>query len=371
MTEELKIWAVEGAGKVTPVEQASHTETENLFEDMLVKNPGMLMPGLELVGRQTPTDGGPLDLLGVDTDGQLVVFELKRGELARDAVTQIIDYTSGLEAMGDDELTAHIAQRSGQHGIDEIEDFGDWYVQRFREQPLSSLKPIKMMLVGLGADARATRMVDFLADRGVHISLLTFHGYKHDGKTLLARQVRAEPEGTEAARGYRSREERCRAVNEFAKDQGVDEIFSEAVKEFLKVTPPCTQYIRKDGYTFYAEQPLRLPEHEKRFSTPLSLRITRDGKIRATFFPISVHLCKAEFQKAERSSLFKQERPPNAPRTNDVSEQWYCILDRSGWDTHKAKLLKLASDVSTAWNEAVQSVGPPAAQSADMAVDMD
>ena len=45
-----------------------------------------------------------------------------------------------------------------------------------------------MMLVGLGTDARADRMVSFLAKRDVDIALLIFHGYKHAGETLLARQ---------------------------------------------------------------------------------------------------------------------------------------------------------------------------------------
>ena len=163
MTEELKVWAVEGGGEVAPVERASHAETENLLENTLVRNPDMLIPGLELVGRQTPTDGGPLDLLGVDPDGRLVVFELKRGDLTRDAVTQIIDYASSLENMSDDQLAAHIDRHSGRDGIDEIEDFEGWYDQRFEERRLS---PIKMILVGLGADDRATRMVNFLATRG-------------------------------------------------------------------------------------------------------------------------------------------------------------------------------------------------------------
>ena len=36
-------------------------ESERLLEDTLVNNPDMLTPGLTLVGRQTRTEGGPLD----------------------------------------------------------------------------------------------------------------------------------------------------------------------------------------------------------------------------------------------------------------------------------------------------------------------
>ena len=74
------------------------TDTERLLEGTLVNHPDMLDPGLTLVGRQTRTDDGWLDLLGVDEDGRLVVFELKRGTLSRDAVAQVIEYASFLDA---------------------------------------------------------------------------------------------------------------------------------------------------------------------------------------------------------------------------------------------------------------------------------
>lgn len=163
MTDELQIWALDGAGEATQVEPTNRAESELALEETLVNNPEMLMPDLELVGRQTPTDGGPLDLLGVDGYGQLAVFELKRGTLTREAVTQVVDYGSFLESMSDAELAEHIAVRSGNLGIEAIEDFEDWHRQRFPDQQLASLRPVRMALVGLGADERATRMVDFLS----------------------------------------------------------------------------------------------------------------------------------------------------------------------------------------------------------------
>ena len=77
----------------------SRQPSEDLLEETLASNPDMLMPGLTLVGRQTRTEGGPLDLLGVDRDGRLTLFELKRGSLNRDAVAQVMDYGSWLESL--------------------------------------------------------------------------------------------------------------------------------------------------------------------------------------------------------------------------------------------------------------------------------
>ena len=106
--EDLRIWTVDNDAnaKITPLDAAGQTDSELLLEDILTRNPDMLEEGLQLVGRQTGTAGGPLDLLGVDRDGRLVVFELKRGTLNRDAVAQVIDYVSDLDAMDLDSLLA-------------------------------------------------------------------------------------------------------------------------------------------------------------------------------------------------------------------------------------------------------------------------
>ena len=179
--EAIKIWAIEDASNVVPLEKAQQIESENLLEEMLVKNPDMLMRGLRLVGRQTPVAGGQLDLLGVDSAGKLVVFELKRGTLSRDAVAQIIDYASGLEFMSTEELASHISERSGTGGIEKINDLDE------QVGSLDNLKPIRLFLIGLGADDATSRMVEYLTKRSVDISLLTFHGFVHDGKTFLAK----------------------------------------------------------------------------------------------------------------------------------------------------------------------------------------
>jgi RecB family endonuclease NucS len=88
--EEIKLWKIvresNDKAKGVCVETISQTSTEPLLEEVLTTSPDLLMPNLHLIGRQADTSGGPLDLLGVDEDGRLVVFELKRGELMQDAV---------------------------------------------------------------------------------------------------------------------------------------------------------------------------------------------------------------------------------------------------------------------------------------------
>lgn len=191
MAEELRLWAMDGVGGAEPLHTVGGTDSERLLEDTLVNSPDMMDEGLRLIGRQVSTESGPLDLLGVDANGQLVVFELKRGRLQRDSVAQIIDYASYLDNLGDGELLDLLTRSSKSLGI---ESFGDWYAKEFESKDLSSLRPVQITLVGLGVDPTTDRMVRYLANGGMSISLLTFRGYHHNGQTLLARQVQVKVE---------------------------------------------------------------------------------------------------------------------------------------------------------------------------------
>ena len=351
MADEIKIWAIKGAAAAAPVPSAAQTETEKWLEDALVANPEMLAPGLMLVGRQTPTASGALDLLGVDQGGRLVVFELKKGTLTREAVAQVIDYCSYLESLADDDLAKLIEEQSGKWGIDKIANFQERYGELSGGESLDALRPARMVLVGLGVDDNASRMVSFLADWGIEISLLTFHGYQHDEETLLARQAPRTEQGTPRRTSLRpSRVERRRALEERADSLGIIDLWKDAVESFTQLGfysySPLT-----DGLTFYMFA-LKLPGEALTYYSSHSLRFDLDGKLRITFFPAAVHLCSEKFEQQKQHIPFEYEKPPNASTTQKVAAQWYCLLDSKGWETHKPALIALASDVCEAWKKA-------------------
>ena len=356
MADEIKMWAIDASsGEVVKVASTNRTDTEQLLEDTLAANPEMLMPGLSLVGRQVPTTGGPLDLLGIDSNGQLVLFELKRGTLTRDAVTQVIDYGSALESSSEDEIVSLILEH-GWLDIKTRDDFDEWHNQHSDEQQPPSLKPIQMVLVGLGIDDKASRMVDFLAKQGVQITLLTFYGYVHEGKTLLARQTRIEPGAVKPPTSATRKERRVARENaalERVRELGTDGLFNEITEGFDRLgshrRSPLT-----DGYTFYRDA-IRLPGVGK-FNSPYSIRFMGDGKIRITFSPMAVHLCEERFNELNNNQTinFLREKPHSYPPTPRVSVQWYCVLDEEKWREHKETLLDLGSAVYAAWNEGPQ-----------------
>lgn len=348
MANEIQIWAMDdSSSEAVQLSPKNQAETEKLLEETLVKQPNMLMPGLTLVGRQTPVAGGYLDLLGVGRDGRLIVFELKRGTLTRDAVTQVIDYASDLEARDFSDLSAHIAERSGKLGIDRIDNFEEWYSDRFEGQ---EWKPVRMALVGLGVDDNATRILKYLAERGVEIDLLTFHAYEHEAKTLLARQVELESvAGEQTPLHRRGAAEHRRQIEE--RIRGMEVSFWNDLLAGFRSIGPAKEHLRTNGFAF-GRPNITLPGNESSFSVYQSVRAVDAGTIRVTFLPIAVHLCKAQFEEADESIRFKKEPPSNAPSTNKIGQQWYCVLDEDGWKEHGDTLLSLASSIYKAWDEA-------------------
>jgi len=347
MNDELRMWEIDTSSNAAkPLESANRMETEQSLEELLVRNPEMLMPGLTLVGRQTPTDTGNLDLLGVDGEGRLVVFELKRERLTRDAVAQVIDYCSWLESLTETYLAEHIASHSGTSGVVKIDDFESWYDVR-RSKQLIELRPTRMVLVGLGVDTCAQRMVEFLARRGVDISLLTFHRYKHGDRVLLARRAEGSAEVGRAGSGRtQSEEERCSMLAEHAAELGIDNLWLDAVKALSITFVPKAN---KNGITFSLPG-ITVPDNANVRSTH-SVVLDPPDRVRVTFFPGAVDVCWDEFQKTKGTIPFECEEPLHAPPTKKVPKQWYCRLNQEEWKRNREALTALAKDLLDAWPE--------------------
>ena len=324
----------------------------------------MLMENLTLVGRQTPTEGGPLDLLGVDEYGRLVVFELKRGTLSRDAVAQVIDYASYLDAMDLTDLANHIAERSGAGGIEEIENFEDWYdSQPFEVESLDALLPPRLFLVGLGADATTERMVKFLADNsGMDVSLLTFHGFEYDGKTLLAKQVEVEGETVTSdspanrTRRRLTRAERQRQLDAKIREYGLQGLFDNSMGMFRE------NWDRSDErpVVFGMNVRLRYRRESGRLSWQRYARVgpAGNGIIEIVFFRESVALCVDKFRSAievERIPFRTYPRGREHQALEDLGLEIQFLLTQKDWESHKETLTALTKAVYAAWENSSQN----------------
>ena len=354
--EDIQIWALDDS-QAAQLETSNRMESEQLLEEILVKNPDLLMENLTLVGRQTPIGGGALDLLGVDGYGRLVVFELKRGTLSRDAVAQVIDYASYLDAMDLTDLANHISERSGTGGIENIENFEEWYnSQPFEVESLEALLPPRLFLVGLGTDNKTERMVKFLADNsGMDISLLTFHGFEYDGKTLLAKQVEVEGESTPTyspprttRRRYVSREERRRQLDARIKEQGVQHLFDNSIGMFRNNWRSAGERPVVFGYNINLRDRTESGKATQRRYARVGP--TGDGRMEIVFFPEAVVLCVDEFRPAVEQIPFQTwPRGQEEQALEDLGLEIQFLLALDDWEIHKETLTALTQAVYKAW----------------------
>jgi hypothetical protein len=302
---KVKLWSLnkDDQNQLYPVhlDEVRETETEKQLEDILVRNPDLLMPGLKLIGRQTTTDGGPLDLIGVDEDGNLIIFELKRGTLARDAIAQVIDYASFLDELDKETLFKHISDRSGYNEVEKI-DFENWYQEQFSGNMDALDNPPKMVLVGLGADDRTRRMVSFLSKNGVDISLITFHAFKKDEQIFLAKQVEVELQEKEATQKHtytkKSNEE---SLKRLAERIHATEILEKLTNIIRKEMGSAYEWPGKTGRSFaYVE---KTDEGRPTYRVYLSIYLSENhpNSVQLYFQPRAIDAAKEAFDKLKNN----------------------------------------------------------------------
>ncbi len=347
--DEIKIWRCETMGNsVEKLQPASQMDSEESLENLLEQNPEMLVPGLTLIGRQMTIDGiYDLDLLGLNRQDKLVVFELKRGVLTRQAVAQILDYCSWIDSRNEDQLLEFLSSGSA---IDEVDDFESWYKNlRNQELDYSVLRPTKMLLVGLGVDERAKRMVEYLAENEMDISLLTFHGFQDGESVLLARQVEVEIKRQDTSTGRINQMEMSRRLQRKIQEYGEEfEILWNEVRESLNSTDARAD-TRTTGITY------NYPRIEIDNSNPdnlgyqgsHSIRLEEDRRICVTFYPIAIHLCSDHFEK--QKTLFNQRGAVNAPGVGDIRNERFVVLDKDDWENHKEVLKELVELIQDKW----------------------
>lgn len=198
MTTEIKSWEIVD-GRLVPVESrlAEFGRREALdLESWLESDPSIIRPGLRIIGRQVPTRSGPLDLLAIDRTGNVVVIELKRDRLPREALAQAIDYAADIATWSLEKLGEVCAGYSG----DALEDV---LGQAFPDIDLEALTingAQRIVLVGFALESALERMIEWLSEAyGVAINAVVLKYVRTaNGAEILTRSAVISEEEEEA-----------------------------------------------------------------------------------------------------------------------------------------------------------------------------
>ncbi|MBI3194581.1 MAG: DUF91 domain-containing protein [Ignavibacteriae bacterium] len=204
MATEIKTWQIVD-GKLTAVTSSltdgKRKEKEDL-ERWIKTNPEILGEDITLIGEQVETKSGPLDFLGIDNKGNIVIVELKRDSLPREVLAQAIDYASDVADWDIDKLSEICQAFTGQ-------SLADYLSQKFPETGEEELvinQAQRLLLVGFSIEESLNRMLEWLSSKysiGINAIILN---YTKTGKgdELLSRTV-AIPEEVERAKTNRQR----------------------------------------------------------------------------------------------------------------------------------------------------------------------
>lgn len=222
MPQKIRLWAV--ADKTLEEVPSSNIGVEKRLHDWLENDIEMLDPNLLVIGSEVETSyGGKIDLLCIDSDGDLVVVELKQGKTPREVAAQALDYASWVKELTADEVEG-IARRYAK-----IDSLLEALRERFGSPPSTLNENHRSLIVAEAIDESSERIVRYLSELGVPINVATVQAFQDArGQETLAQVFLVEPEVARdrAQTSSRKRPYRTvREIDELAVDSGLDHLY--------------------------------------------------------------------------------------------------------------------------------------------------
>lgn len=226
MATEIGVWQIENKELKrldTNMVQAGRKETEDL-EKWIENNPIILGNNILIIGEQVRTKSGPLDFLGIDKSGNLIIVELKRDKLPREALTQAIDYASDVASWDLDKISEVCLKYSN-------ENLEDYLNENFEDGDLENLninETQRILLVGFSLDEALERMIEWLSTNfGISINALILKYIKTKGGEEFLARTMIIPEEIEKERSKRT-------INKILLDDTPGTYEPQELKEILK-----------------------------------------------------------------------------------------------------------------------------------------
>jgi hypothetical protein len=185
--------------------------SENELEEILQDNIKMLNSNWLVIGRQVPTAfNNYVDLLAIDSNGSLIIIELKKDKTPRNVVAQALDYASwvkGLDAGGISKIYSSYVEKykkaSGTEGFDEA--FNNAFKISLEEDDINSGHQI--VIVASSLDSSTERIVSYLAESEIPINIVFFKVLEDEGRRYISRAWFLDPQETESKATFRQDKE--------------------------------------------------------------------------------------------------------------------------------------------------------------------
>lgn len=155
---------------------------EEYIKSWIEENSDLLGVDITIIGKEVPTGYGRhakrIDLLALDTEGNLVVIELKKGKTPRDVVAQALDYAQWAESLTEEKIK--------EIAIEEhLKDKWDSFRKSLPKGELNT--SIRVFIVASSLDPQTERIVKYLFEKyNVPLNTMFFNIFEKNGKQFLA-----------------------------------------------------------------------------------------------------------------------------------------------------------------------------------------
>jgi hypothetical protein len=191
MPIEFGVWKINGELERVPF---SSLESEQKLEEAISKDIGIIDPSLLLIGRQVMTAFGKIiDILAINSEGDLTIIELKRNKTPREVVAQTLDYASWVQTQTYNDIVRIFNEKNP--GLTFEKAFTERYEVNLPERLNESHN---LIIVAAELDNATERIINYLNSYGVPLNVVFFRYFKAGDNEYLARSWLLDPNQVEA-----------------------------------------------------------------------------------------------------------------------------------------------------------------------------
>ena len=272
------------------------------MEEWIKSNPQILGTDIAIIGEQIFTKSGPLDFLGIDRFGNIIIIELKRDRLPREVLVQAIDYASDVASYTTERLNEICQTYTGNS----LADFLSTHFPETNFEEIGINQEQRLLLVGFAIDESLHRMIEWLSERySVAINAIVLHYVKtRSGDELLSRTA-IIPEEVEQEKANKKK-----FVIEMSNEPGTydDETLKEKLRQYLSTNKYSAQRIKDYFLPILLEHPVETRQQMRR---EFALRKAAEDESQAGYFLALISGQLGHKSKDYLRQVIKFETPNN------------------------------------------------------------
>lgn len=217
-------------------------ELEKHLENWLENSPEQTLAQEDFlwIGRQTSAtdEDGTIfsDLFGVDSEGNLVIAELKKGRTPRDIIAQILDYAAWADDLSESEIREIAENYFQKRGVFEGKTFDDAFREAFDIPETDELpqlnEDLRLLIVAEEIPSRVARVCRFLrTSHGLNVICVDVSIFQTEsGEVVVSTEIIVGDEDFVAPKTQPR--ERPSSPPQPPSNKGTREIVLEAVQKF-------------------------------------------------------------------------------------------------------------------------------------------